>query len=291
MAHHPLEPFTDCTHLGVSTKHDGLRSPKTGPSREPWLEALPVCPLLDDFGIRHLGIVHATAGYRFERTNPACPLLIASVYGAGWLRVSETILLLESGEGALTPKGRPQSYSVEGDGLWCFAWICFDELAPFSIGCDGRWFRHEPVVFHKMVEALVRCWESYQEVGMAGKLLEALMGLVRLRANLDPELERFHAGWERIGSRLHLPWTLSSLAGAHGYSIERFRLICQREFQMAPIQHLSRLRMREAKRLLAEARLTIDEVAVTVGYSDANAFSHAFKRSFGHSPRSFRDLS
>jgi AraC-like DNA-binding protein len=47
-------------------------------------------------------------------------------------------------------------------------------------------------------------------------------------------------------------------------------------------------RMNLAKSLLADVTLTISEVAYRLGYSEVAAFTHAFTRYFGESPRQFR---
>ena len=43
-----------------------------------------------------------------------------------------------------------------------------------------------------------------------------------------------------------------------------------------------------AKRILADSQLRISEVALAVGYQDADYFSRCFKAELGCSPRAFR---
>ncbi len=51
---------------------------------------------------------------------------------------------------------------------------------------------------------------------------------------------------------------------------------------------LTNMRMKEAKRLLLESSKPIREIAILVGYQDANYFSRIFKDRIGMSPREFR---
>ena len=50
------------------------------------------------------------------------------------------------------------------------------------------------------------------------------------------------------------------------------------------------VRMRLASRMLARGQVSISEVALTLGYSETAAFTHAFKQQTGSSPRAFRSL-
>jgi AraC family transcriptional regulator len=63
-------------------------------------------------------------------------------------------------------------------------------------------------------------------------------------------------------------------------------------FRMAtgytPHEWLTRLRMHEARRLLADPSLPISAIALTVGYQTPSAFSATFRRLVGATPREFR---
>jgi LacI family transcriptional regulator len=56
-----------------------------------------------------------------------------------------------------------------------------------------------------------------------------------------------------------------------------------------PHEEITRIRISEAKRLLIETNLGINEVAERSGYPQLDYFSAAFKREAGMSPRSFRE--
>ncbi|MBN2576176.1 MAG: AraC family transcriptional regulator [Deltaproteobacteria bacterium] len=57
---------------------------------------------------------------------------------------------------------------------------------------------------------------------------------------------------------------------------------------VSPGHYLASLRLDEAKRLLAQGGLTVKEVAVQCGYSDANYFGKVFRKNLGISPGSLR---
>ena len=51
---------------------------------------------------------------------------------------------------------------------------------------------------------------------------------------------------------------------------------------------LAGIRLKEAKRLLIETRKPVKEIALLVGYQNANYFSRMFREAYDMSPREFR---
>lgn len=99
----------------------------------------------------------------------------------------------------------------------------------------------------------------------------------------------------RVASALRLmhaepgrDWQLGELARAVGMSRTSFALRFRTVAGMAPLAYLAEWRMRLARRALKDGE-TVSAVAHALGYGSESAFSHAFKRLTGSSPRSFRD--
>jgi AraC-like DNA-binding protein len=85
-------------------------------------------------------------------------------------------------------------------------------------------------------------------------------------------------------------WHLENLATACAMSrttfAERFRTVAG----IAPLAYLTQWRMRLAEQALRdEAGKPVAVIARSIGYSSESAFSNAFKRTTGKSPRSYRD--
>ena len=101
----------------------------------------------------------------------------------------------------------------------------------------------------------------------------------------DPQVRR---ALTLMHERSAHPWTLDDLAQHAGLSrtalAERFR----DAMGDTPLNHLRRLRMQRAMRLLAETDQKLETVAAEVGYQDAFGFSKVFKRTVGVSPKAFR---
>lgn len=101
----------------------------------------------------------------------------------------------------------------------------------------------------------------------------------------DPVVERlctFLSG--RISERV----TLKELSRFLGYSEKYASDVFQRYMGHPFSKHLKQLRLDKATSMLLEERHTISTIAESVGFSDAFAFSHFFKRAIGCSPTEYR---
>lgn len=97
--------------------------------------------------------------------------------------------------------------------------------------------------------------------------------------------EKTLSALELMHTKIAQPWTLEKLASSVGISraslANRFREI----LGCTPMDYLAKLRIEKGKILLMEQNMTLEEVARAVGYSSAFAFSKAYKRINGVSPR------
>lgn len=107
-----------------------------------------------------------------------------------------------------------------------------------------------------------------------------------------------HVGWiaalsdRRIGAALRLmhgevarPWTASTLAAEVGMSRSAFTQRFSTRVGRPPLDYLIHWRMVLARGKLSEGCASVASVAAEVGYNSQSAFAHAFKRTFGYTPR------
>ncbi|MFC4308121.1 AraC family transcriptional regulator [Steroidobacter flavus] len=83
------------------------------------------------------------------------------------------------------------------------------------------------------------------------------------------------------------PWTLDSLARQAGMSRSSFADRFARIIGTTPLNYLLQWRIAVAKNLLAHEQMSVAETALAVGYQSASAFSTAFSRETGTSPKEF----
>lgn len=85
--------------------------------------------------------------------------------------------------------------------------------------------------------------------------------------------------------------SIEQIAASLGYSPAYCNKVFKLAFGISPRQYLSDLTIREAKLLLMDHSLTIEEIAHRFGYREVSIFSKQFKRWTGISPLGYRRLS
>jgi AraC-like DNA-binding protein len=83
-------------------------------------------------------------------------------------------------------------------------------------------------------------------------------------------------------------WTLQELAGRSGMSRSIFALKFKATVGTSPMEYLTRWRMLLAGDKLTNANDAISAIAQSLGYESESAFSKAFRRAMGCSPRQYR---
>ncbi len=121
--------------------------------------------------------------------------------------------------------------------------------------------------------------------------------LARFNTERDCAAARAHGGlaaWQRrkavdyIEEHLAESVSLAVLAQLVRLSPNYFCRAFSQSFGMPPQRYHTRQRIERAKTLLAERRGSVTDVGLSVGYSEASAFSAAFRRVSGLTPSSYR---
>jgi AraC-like DNA-binding protein len=82
-------------------------------------------------------------------------------------------------------------------------------------------------------------------------------------------------------------WTLQSLAERAGMSRTSFAVKFRETVGEAPMEYVTRWRMMVAADRLVNSNDSVSDIALTLGYESESAFSTAFKRVIGSSPRRY----
>lgn len=137
-------------------------------------------------------------------------------------------------------------------------------------------------------------------VQLASGQLAQLLFLQILRAHLETAAS-MPASWlraladPRIAPALRLmhaeparAWSLDALASACAVSRTTFAAHFKAVAAIPPLTYLTEWRMRLAQHALCDGEQSIADLAHSLGYSSESAFSNAFKRCVGLSPKNFR---
>ncbi|OWQ48288.1 AraC family transcriptional regulator [Roseateles noduli] len=153
-------------------------------------------------------------------------------------------------------------------------------------------------VLNQLVEERARPMAGTQ---LVSEQLSQLLFIQILRAHLEAS-GPMPAGWlraladPRIAPALRLmhgdparSWHLEELASACAMSRTTFAVRFKEVAGVAPLSYLADWRMRLAERALREEDTPVAVLAQTLGYASESAFSNAFKRIMGKSPRAWRN--
>jgi transcriptional regulator GlxA family with amidase domain len=88
--------------------------------------------------------------------------------------------------------------------------------------------------------------------------------------------------------RLETPLTIAAIAARAGLSARSLDLLFQRHLATSPGSYYLALRLGMARRLIADAHLSLADVAARTGFSSASTLSRAFRRRLGMPPGAAR---
>jgi len=91
-----------------------------------------------------------------------------------------------------------------------------------------------------------------------------------------------------IDSHMKEPASIDEMAKVCGVSSRTLLRRFKAQTGLSPMEFLNRTRLERAARMLREGCAGIKDIALDCGFCDGNYFSKQFKKSFGLSPRAFR---
>ena len=247
------------------------------------------CPALHRCDISVVGITQADAAYAFVRLQPNMWQILITIGGAGRVAVGGQWRDAPPGHAYLTPAGATHAYHTAAGAGWQFVWMQYPaRTAALGALDQPMLFETDPVPFERVCHGLA--YETHHRP--QGELTDVWVGLLnqylsRLLTE-KPQDMRLLQVWEAVQQDLRRPWTLGQMAALACTSKQHFHRLCLEAYGLSPVRQLTRLRLRRARDLLRYTADSIAAVALQVGYSDAYAFSTAFKRDSGLSPSAFR---
>lgn len=102
---------------------------------------------------------------------------------------------------------------------------------------------------------------------------------------MDPRVTRAAA---RMEARLDSPESVAETAAAVGLSPRRLEMLFRQAFGTTPGAHGLSLRLQAARKLLAETKHPLSEVALRCGFTSPATLSRAFRRAYGRPPGQMR---
>lgn len=193
--------------------------------------------------------------------------------------------------------GEPQIYEYYAKDTPVIYWIHFtgymseQVLQKFHIssgyaGTDGQ----IQEIFREMILELQLKKKYYEDVTLA--LFYKLMCLFGRAGDEEHSLPGGSRLFEKLIIRLNqeygAPWNIRKMAECCNMSEGYFSHLFKENMKIAPMQYLTKLRMKKAKELLVGSSMHISEVAEVTGFDDPMYFSRIFKKYSGISPKKYQ---
>lgn len=200
--------------------------------------------------MNHCGIQECEKGHMWQFQARPYHLLHFVLHGEGSLKISGRMLNVHAGQAFFIPAGMEGKYIASLQNPWKYAWIGF-------YADNGNKFID--LLFGK---------NEILDLALSAKELEK--EILSILSVMDKRLQD-------VAGILHVhPNYLSTL----------FR----REYDQSPREYLRKVRMNQAKLLLATTEYSISDISSDVGYTNPFQFSKVFKSCYGISPTEYRNM-
>ncbi len=246
------------------------------------------------------------ASWPTSRANPSDYLLIwCTAGGLDLILDRQRRFRARAGDLVLLEPGHAHRYVAYADGEWEWWWLHFSgSAAPGLAARIGgveepvRTFGADSHTQARFAELVVASTEHGVASDSATQLfLDAcshalLAGVIRSLEVRTSELDTAQPAMRGITlwilDHLGAPFGLAELAEAAGWSASQLNRVTVRDVGLPPMQYVTRLRVREAQRLLRETDLPVATISAMVGFDDPLYFSRRFRQLVGDAPRSWR---
>jgi len=221
--------------------------------------------------------------------------------GSGTFYMDDVEYRLNKGDGFLIPPNVITYYKADHDTPWTYVWVGFNGLKADTYLQRANMTRQNPIFQHQgdhlkiyifqMMD--VDTFSPYKDLQLQGYLFLFISELVK---NAPSNSSSKHTTTDLyireaitfIENNYSRPIKIADIA--QNLSIDRsyFSNIFKKTLQKTPQEFLLEYRMNKACELMATPELSISNIALSVGYTDAFNFSKMFKKIKGTSPSDYR---
>lgn len=223
--------------------------------------------------------------------------------GKGYIVTEGKRYELLKGQGFLYGPGMRQSYCSDTSEPWSIRWIHFygDRLEELldGKGLDEPWLfsLSDLAPIEALITQLLSLGGAYQlddEYIVASTLYELLIRLQttsdRLNVPINYASDKIRAVANYIRAHSDESFSIEKAAALAGYSTHYFSRKFGQTFGQSFPDFLLEARLIQAKRLLASTGLSVKQIALNTGFSQASYFSSCFRQLEGMTPLQFRSI-
>jgi AraC-like DNA-binding protein len=270
-----------------------------GKCRERFLSITsPLLRGLYESGIRFSGMSRLVDGYHIKRIDPRWHSLIYTFGGNGRLETAGNEHVLHPGSLYIAPAHCPHEYWIR-EAPWHIAWFCMEEENGFDCTPSEPMVLVSPSsnllssIVENLIEAQSAIVDSPAILDYAIPLLVSILGndTESARASRQQkQKQRLDSAFSEVHRDPSFDWSISALIdkGHLPFGEDRLRQLCVEFYGQSPMKRVKSIRMQIARELLRATNYPLRTIAPMVGYKNEFAFSTAFHKETGESPKDFR---
>jgi AraC family transcriptional regulator, transcriptional activator of the genes for pyochelin and ferripyochelin receptors len=172
-----------------------------------------------------------------------------------------------------------------------------NEKSPSSFYRQGTVTPEMQVILHQILQCPYQ--GAIKQMYLEGKVLELAALQFAQFADADhlsgsesllkpDDIDRLHHAKEILMAQLDHPPSILSLARQVGLNDFKLKQGFRQVFGTTVFGYLRDYRLEQARLLLLEGQMSLQQVARTIGYTHSGYFAKAFKQKFGVSPKTFQ---
>ena len=220
------------------------------------------------------------------------------VSGHGQYTMNGRSFTLGPGDLFLVKPNQLVSYCADANDPWEYYWVGFNGAFANKLVQQTPFTDQSPVYHCGESESLKQALrsiydcrgpESHHEAAMVGHLYLFLSCLMKQAHECDPRVSNtssqyVHGAIKYIQFNYSHDISIDDIAKAVGVSRSHLYRVFMSNVGQSPIDYLTNYRIGEACNLLRDSKLSIAEIAVSVGFFDQFYFSRVFKKTKGVPP-------
>lgn len=252
-----------------------------------WLRGTPICPLLAQHHIAHVGILEAEPSFEISRPDQSGTFMLACVSGSGLVRADGQWKQVTAGQACLLPPFVTNAMKSTGREPWRMCWVRYlesRESNPIVSAGSPVLGTYDPQPLLHAIQGLHAECAGANAPAMLHLWTELIHGYVLRFAQPHQTDARLWKLWDAVEKQLDHAWTLEDLAARACVCKEHLRRLCRNELGRSPMQHVTFLRMQAARHLLSTTDEKVETITRQVGYSNPHTFSNTFKKWIGWRP-------
>lgn len=249
-----------------------------------------------------IGHYEDAVGHSMRRKRHDDNIIIHCLDGQGWLETPHWEGNVAAGQVILLPRGVPHHYASSEDAPWSIDWCHFAGLQADEYLFNMDYLQEQPVKSLGALPQLQAQFRLLLNTASAGYNLKTMIHaanilkqlLTHIGSILNESASKQHRQFDldRMQSfmlqNLDKALSLDDLAAVANLSKYHFSKKYQQVAGYSPIRHFLSMKIEYASYLLETSELSIQEIALRVGYDDSLYFSRLFKKITGHAPRQHR---